>query len=236
MIRPRILMVDDHAMVREGVRLLLHKQGLDCELLEANTCAAALALLAQQGNVDWVLLDLGLPDVSGIETLSQLRTNFPHVPVVVLSASEDRPLVLECINGGAMGFIAKSSNSAILVNALRLVFAGGVYLPPSVLGHITPIQSTPTQSLSPQSIVDATQNRLTGFGLTGRQIEVLDLLVQGLPNKLIAKRLDLSEATVKTHVAAALKTLNVRNRTQAVFAVAKLGSLLDSAASRAGHA
>lgn len=217
-------------MVREGVRLLFDKHGFECDLLEAGTCAAALALLAQH-KVDWVLLDLGLPDVAGIDGLTQLRTRYPDVPVVVLSASEDRALVLECINCGAMGFIAKLSNSAILVNALRLVFAGGVYLPPAVLGQIAPLQTAPSSSA-----VNRSSNTLSGFGLTGRQVEVLELLVQGLSNKLIARRLELSEATVKTHVAAALKTLNVKNRTQAVFAVAKLGSLFDSAAPRPGHA
>lgn len=219
----KILLIDDHTMVREGLRLLLLKQGLDCELLEAASCTGALKLLEQHGDVDWVLLDLGLPDMAGIDALGLLRKHYANVPVVVLSGSEDRALVLECINRGAMGFIAKSSSSAMLMRALRVVFAGGVYLPPELFG-----QTSPAQPQAAKSVIATTRDGLSGLGLTRRQIQVLELMVQGLPNKIIANRLDLSEATIKTHVAAGLRALNVKNRTQAVFAVAKFGLLADA--------
>ena len=216
----KILMVDDHAMVREGIRLLLAKQGVDCDLLEAGSCAEAITFLEQHSDVNWVLLDLGLPDMAGIDALRLLRKRFAEVPLVVLSGSEDRALVLECINRGAMGFIAKSSSSAELMHALEVVFAGGVYLPSALFGHISPARRPPANA-----VIATTQKRLSRLGMTERQIQVLALLVQGLSNKHIANRLDLSEATIKTHVAASLRALNVKNRTQAVFAVATFGQL-----------
>lgn len=212
----KVLMIDDHAMVREGTRLLIAQQDLGCELVEAGTWAEAKRLLDAASDFDWVLLDLALPDLDGMEALAQLRLHHSDLPVVVLSGREDRAVVLECINRGAMGFIAKASSGAVLADALRVVFAGGVYLPPGILGK------APTTPREPaQSVMAATRDELSRLGLTPRQIEVLELMVQGLSNKVIAKRLQLAEPTVKTHVAAGLRALNVKNRTQAVFALAK---------------
>jgi DNA-binding NarL/FixJ family response regulator len=209
-------MVDDHAMVREGTRMLLEQRGLDCELLEAGTLAEALGVLERNSDIEWVLLDLGLPDARGTAALDRLRQAHENVPVVVVSASEDRALVLECINHGAMGFIGKSATGEALVEALRVVFAGGIHLPLSLFG------APPNHPAPPEeAVLAAKEQELLRAGLTPRQIEVLDLLVQGLSNKAIAARLGLSEATIKSHVAASLKALNVRNRTQAVFVLAR---------------
>ncbi len=212
----KLLIVDDHAMIREGVRLLFGQQQLEVELVEAGSLAEGLRRLAEPHAFDWVLLDLGLPDAGGLTALDRLREAHAEVPIVVLSASEERSLVLECINRGAMGFVGKSSTGAGLVEALRLVFAGGIHLPPAVFGHPA------SRDAAPRSSAPAGREAMARLGLTPRQSEVLELLVQGLTNKHIATRLGLSEATVKTHVAASLRALNVRNRTQAVFALARL--------------
>jgi DNA-binding NarL/FixJ family response regulator len=211
----KVLMVDDHAMVREGTRLLIAQQGLGCELLEAGCWADARRILVSTPGVDWVLLDLALPDVDGMQALTELRSQHRGIPVVVLSSEEDRTVVLECINRGAMGFIAKASSGTVLADALRIVFAGGVYLPAGIVGKSSPPRAPE------QGVMAATREELAGLGLTRRQIEVLELMVRGLSNKLIAARLQLAEPTVKTHVAAGLRALNVRNRTQAVFALAR---------------
>lgn len=215
----KVLLIDDHAMFREGIRLVLNKLEFDWALLEAGTCAEGFEFMKTCEDLDLVLLDLALPDMSGIDALQLMRERYAHVPVVVLSGSEDRALVLECINRGAMGFITKSSSSAVLVNALQLVFSGSVYLPQTLLG-----QWNKSQPLAPpKNVIAMTRDKLSTMGLTARQIDVLELLVQGLPNKLIARQLDIAEATVKTHVTAGLRGLNVKNRTQAVFVMAKLG-------------
>lgn len=219
MSKRKVLMIDDHAMVREGVRLLLDQRALDCELLEAGSWSEAQELLARHADLAWVLLDLGLPDAVGLVVLDQLRRERPELPVVVLSGSEERALVLDCINRGALGFIGKSSSSAVLADALRLVFAGGIYLPPALIA-----QGAPSPENAGTTPV-ARRAKLTSLGLTPRQIDVLELLVRGLSNKAIAEQLALSEATVKTHVAAGLRALNVKNRTQVVFTLASWGHL-----------
>jgi DNA-binding NarL/FixJ family response regulator len=215
--RVKVLLIDDHILFREGLRLLLDRLEFDCELLEAGCCAQGFALMENCDDMDLVLLDLGLPDMCGMTALQVLRKRFSSTPVVVLSGLEDRTVVLEAVNRGAMGFISKSSSGANLVGALELVFGGSVYLPPSLFQR-----SDSLQAFSPQAAIAMTRARLSGIGLTARQIDVLQLLVQGLPNKLIARELELSPATIKTHVAAGLRALNVRNRTQAVFALARL--------------
>jgi DNA-binding NarL/FixJ family response regulator len=141
------------------------------------------------------------------------------VPVVVLSATEDRDTVLRAINDGAMGFIPKTSRTEVLIAALRLVFSGGVYLPPSVFAAAAHGVAEPRPAASVRSPREA--------GLTERQAQVLALLVQGKSNKLICRALDLAEGTVKIHVTAILRALNVSNRTEALVAVSRMGLRLD---------
>lgn len=214
----KVLLVDDHTLFREGLRLLLERFEESFEILEAGDCAAAFDAISRHPDLGLVLLDLELPDMAGLDALSLMRERYPGVPVVVLSAAEDRPSVLDAINRGAMGFIPKSSDGALLINALRLVLAKGVYVPPSVLIH--PFSAG---DMVPKAAVRHKTESLRELGLSGRQIEVLGLMVQGLPNKLIARNMRLSEPTIKSHVAACLRALNVSNRTQAVLAVGRLG-------------
>ena len=218
----KILIVDDHPLIREALRHVLTVLDDRFELIEAQNCAEALAAADTYPDLDLVLLDLALPDVDGFQALSQLREQHPGVPVVVLSASEQPETVMRAIDAGAMGFIPKTSSNQSLIDALRLVMSGGVYLPLEVLHQH---QGAPEPALR-----RAAQARQAGealspreIGLTARQADVLALLVQGKPNKLICRELNLAEGTVKIHMTAILKTLNVSNRTQAVIAVGKLG-------------
>ena len=218
----KILVVDDHPLICEALRQVLQALDRQLELLEASTCAEALELTRRNQDISLILLDLALPGVDGFEALRQLREEFPSMPVVVLSASEQPETVLRAIDGGAMGFIPKTSSSRLLIGALRLVLSGGVYLPPEVLRRqeaiapaAPPFAGTAAQLRSPREI-----------GLTERQSQVLALVVQGKSNKLICRDLDLAEGTVKIHVTAILKALGVANRTQAVIAVSKLGMKL----------
>jgi DNA-binding NarL/FixJ family response regulator len=214
----KILVVDDHPLICEALRQVLQALDRQLELLEASTCAEALEQTRRNQDISLILLDLALPGVDGFEALRQLRDGFPGMPVVVLSASEQPEIVMRAIDGGAMGFIPKTSSNQLLVNALRLVLSGGIYLPPEVLRR---------QEASPQPAVTAAQLRSPReIGLTERQSQVLALLVQGKPNKLICRDLDLAEGTVKIHVTAILKALGVTNRTQAVVAVSRLGMKL----------
>jgi DNA-binding NarL/FixJ family response regulator len=217
----KVLLVDDHALFREGLRLLLQRMDAGFDVLEAGHVEAALQAMSQHPDLALVLLDLGLPDMAGVDALSLMRTQHPGIPVVVISALQDRPCVLEAINRGAMGFIPKSSDSGLLTHALQLVLAGGVYIPLSALVDAPGAMDT-ADAASPAGLQAQTE-RLHALGLSARQIEVLVQMVQGLPNKLIARNLGLSEATVKSHVTATLRALRVANRTQAVLAVGKMG-------------
>ena len=213
----KILLIDDHTLFREGMRLVLSQLEPGCDIVEASTCRAAIEEANTHDDFDVVLLDLNLPDMGGLEALSILREEHPHMPVVVLSASDDRATVLEALDRGAMGFIPKSSSSQVMMGALRLVLAKGVYLPLAVLNSTAPMTATAGTTPAAKPV------KATDLGLTERQIDVLGLMVQGKPNKLICRELGLAEGTVKTHVTAVLRTLNVSNRTQAVLEVGRLG-------------
>jgi DNA-binding NarL/FixJ family response regulator len=212
----KVLVVDDHPLICEALRQVLKALDADIELLEASNGERALAEAGRSGGLDLILLDLALPDADGFEVLCELRERHPAFPVVVLSATENAEIVMRALDAGAMGFIPKTSSNELLLGALRLVLSGGVYLPAEVLRH------APFPVLAPRAgrAADASYRDL---GLTERQAQVLALVVQGKPNKLICRDLDLAEGTVKIHVTAILKALGVSNRTQAVIAVGKLG-------------
>lgn len=201
----KILLADDHALFREGVKQLLTRLHPRALVMEAANGAEVLHAARAQQDFDLVLLDLAMPGVDGFGGLAAFRAHAPSTPVVVLSASEDAADVRAALDGGASGFIPKSSTSEVILCALRLVLAGGVYVPPTLLGG--------HNAVAAKADIDA---------LTPRQRDVLALLAQGLSNKKIGDTLGLSEATVKQHVSAVLKTLNVANRMQAVIAARRL--------------
>ena len=201
----KFLLVDDHALFREGLKYILPQLDAALELAEAGSCEEGLRLLADQPGVDLLLLDLGLADGNGsLGCLQRFRQADPTLPIVIVSANESRETITAAMATGASGYIPKSSPSALVIQALRLVLAGGVYMPPT--------------------LVDATADlAVAGPALTPRQKEVLDLLAQGLPNKTIARRLGMAEGTVRVHVTAIIKHLDANNRTEAVSKAIRLG-------------
>lgn len=225
----KIMVVDDHPLVRDALRTSLRALGTDAEIVEAETGGEALRLATQTPDMDLVLLDLNLPDTHGFSALDALRECCPAVPVVVLSSNEERDTVMEAIDRGAMGYIPKTSATEIMLVALRLVLAGGVYLPANILAKHLPDTAAPgaTTSSARSAIEPSVVHTPADIGLTERQAQILKLLVQGKPNKLIARELRLSDSTIKTHLSAIMKALHVANRTQAVVAVGRLGLRLD---------
>lgn len=201
----KILIVDDHALFREGLRHVLLQLDKDGEILEAGQCDEAFKLTGAHPDIDLVLLDLSLPGMDGLAGLATFREQFPDVPVVVMSGSEERHDVQSALDNGALGYIPKSSTSQVMLSALRLVFSGGVYIP-SIMLSATGMDGAPKLG-----------------GLTDRQLAVLRLLAEGKSNKLIGRELDLAEGTVKIHISSIFRTLNVGNRTEAVVAARKLG-------------
>lgn len=205
----RILIIDDHALFRQGLRFLLRDLDADLEIVEAADCAQACALAGESFNV--VLLDLHMPGVAGLDALEAVREAFEASRIVVLSGEEDPRQVRRAIDAGAAGFIPKSSTPEVLLSALRLVLADGVYLPAVALKGLG------------EEEPDALSTDRLGDALSDRQVEVLRKAVQGKANKVIARELGISEGTVKAHLSAAFRALGVHNRTEAVYAAARSG-------------
>jgi len=223
----KVLMIDDHPLFREGVALLLRPLLGTSEIWEAGSCEDAFALLARLGCPDLILVDLALPGMSGLEGIAPLRDKCPDTPLVALSSSDDRETVLKALDAGAMGFIPKSSTTAVLAGALRLVLARGIYLPPVVLPTSHPaLQSTPLSPVG-KAHAEAAGMHPSKLGLTERQSDVLYQILQGKPAKTIARDLGLASSTVKAHTSAVLRALNVTTRTQAVIAASRLGLRFD---------
>lgn len=209
----RVLLVDDHKLFREGLKAILAGFEAGIALAEAGDAAEGIRR-ASAARYDLILLDLKMPGAEGMDALRAMREAVPGTPVVVLSGEEYSHVVREAIELGAMGFIPKSSSPEVLIQAVRLILAGGVYLPPAVL------DSRPAASPAPAKPQPG-DAKLPG--LTERQMDVLRCVIQGKPNKVIARELDISEGTVKAHLSSVMQALGAHNRTEAVYAAAKLG-------------
>ena len=192
----KILQVDHQVLFREGMRHLLRELDDALELLATSSLSEALSLLAGQADIDLVLLDIATPGMGGCEGLRALHRAYPDVPLVALAGSERAGDIHEAMRAGAAAYVPKTSTSRVMLNALRLVLEGG--------------------TCAPRRRLSGDEEALGLARLTRRQLEVLALMAEGLPNKSIARRLFLSEATVKGHVTAILSTFGVDNRLQAV--------------------
>ena len=211
----KVLMIDDHHLVRDGMRPVLERlagPGEALAVLEAATFAAGLAEIERHADIELVLLDLRLPDVAGFDALARLQREHPDLPVVVMSGEDDAGLVREALQRGALGYVPKSSQPAVILQALRLVLSGGTYVPREIMGG---------EAGRPPAAPGAPS--LASLGLTPRQAEVLPLLLAGKSNKQICRELGMAEGTVKSHIAAIFRALGVTTRVQAVLAVGKLG-------------
>ncbi len=239
----KVLLVDDHPLILAALQSVIEGFGDGTEVVAVDAADKAQAALAAADDFDLVLLDLSLGDIDGFEVLADMRQRYPGLPVVVISATERHADVIRALDMGAMGFVPKRTSNRGLVEALALVMAGGVYIPPVMLGMSVAPQAgaDALMGAAPGSIADMSRVELAqteshrtppsieSIGLTPRQSEVMALLLKGLPNKLIARELKLSVETVKDHVAAVLQALHVSSRTQAVLVVSQM-----SQASQAG--
>ena len=204
----KALLVDDHAFLRDALSMLMAREFPSLTLVQAGSLAQARQVLQDHADVQLVLLDLALPDGHGLELLPQLR-DATAAMLIVMSADDSSETILAAIQAGAAGYIPKTLESAHMLAALRVVMSGGVYLPPNLLA------STGRPAPGARDPAD--------LGLSPRQGEVLRLLIEGKPNKLISRQLEMSESTVKTHLAAIFRKLEATSRTQAVVAAARLG-------------
>lgn len=208
----KILVVDDHPLILAALAQLLPRGERPRSVIGAADRDEAYAMLATHPDCALVLLDLALPGAHGLDLLAELRRDFPRLPVVVLSATHDHATVGAALAAGARGFVAKTADPIELLAAVRAVLAGG--------RHVTRDVARPRVTA-----IDGVQ--LEYLGLTQRQSEVMLLLAQGKPNKLICRDLRLSEGTVKVHVSAILRALNVHSRSQVIVELARRGIRVD---------
>lgn len=225
----RVLLVDDHPLILSALRSVIEGLGDDVEVVGVGSAAEARQTLKEDAGFDLALLDLQLGDANGFDLLADMRQAYPALPVVVISASDRSSDVIRAIDMGAMGFVPKRASNDQLYEALRTVMSGGVYVPPMTMGFdVPPPEPAPVQPALQAVSAHAARSdyqtppSLATLGLTPRQTDVLALLLQGKPNKLIARELNLSVETVKDHVAAVLRALGVSSRTQAVLAVSQM--------------
>jgi DNA-binding NarL/FixJ family response regulator len=215
----KVLVIDDHVLIRDALRGLFEELRPDAVVLESADAREAEQLAGAHPDLGMIMLDLGLPDGDGFELLQTLRDRYPAVAIVVLSAWKDRQNVTRALALGALGFIPKSATRAVMLSALQLIFSGGIYVPPEILAQSS--DQRPDGQLRADSVI--AHPSPSDLGVTERQLEVIALMMSGMSNKAICRKLDVAEATVKNHVTAVLKALKVTNRTEAVIAVTELG-------------
>lgn len=223
----KVLLIDDHPLILSALQSVIQGLGDNVTVSTASSGQTARTALAADADVDLVLLDLHLGEDDGFDLLGELRTKYPALPVVVISASDRTSDVIRAIDMGAMGFVPKRASNETLIDALQQVMSGGVYVPPMSMGSDIGSATPPTddlQKIHREAVDGGFQGvpSLVQLGLTPRQCDVLALLLKGQPNKLIARELGLSVETVKDHVAAVLRALGVSSRTQAVIAVSQM--------------
>jgi len=215
----KILLVDDHALFREGMHHIIRQLDEKIDILDAGSFSDAMAVAEKNPDLDLVLLDLKMPDSNGVDAVGIFNTSHPDIPLVVVSGTDYRSSIEHAMNSGAVGFISKASTSKDMLQALRIVLGGGIYLPPQLLQHAL--------SGMDGGQKDGRRLRINKFGLTARQVDVLQHLAKGLSNKDIALAVGLAEGTVKIHVAAIFQTLHVNNRNEAARAALSLGLVAD---------
>jgi len=202
----KVLIADDHPLLRDALARTLRRVEPGAEVIEAVDYASAAAALAAE-RFDLALIDLHMPGMDGVEGVRRLRLQVAGVPLVVVSGDDEPAVIRAALAAGAVGFLPKSESPAVLEQALRLVRGGGTYTQPQALADLS-------HGVPP---------RPDASGLTPRQMDVLKSLLRGQPNKLIARELGLTEGTVKIHIAAILRALQARNRTEAVVMARRLG-------------
>ncbi|MEO8303356.1 MAG: response regulator transcription factor [Betaproteobacteria bacterium] len=213
----QILVIDDHPLVLDALAQLLPQIDPAIDVRCVSHPDEAVAVLDNEPDIALILLDLALPGARGLDFLCDLKLDYPGVPVVVLSATHDNATVMAALGAGAHGFIPKTSDGGMLLDAVRRVLNGGV----SPMPEAAPMPDGDGVRIDPRTL-----------GLTARQTDVLKLLAQGKPNKLICRDLKLSEGTVKVHVSAILKALHVHSRTEAIAALARRGISVETLAAR----
>ena len=206
----KVLITDEQSLFRDGLSLRLKEINDNITILQSSTLAEMQKILSHETDTDVVILDIDLAGINATETITKIKNIAPNTKIITTSTSEDTRNIKKVLSLGVKGYIPKRSDSNILSGALKLILDGGTYIPPAMLNHGIDYSSFNSQSSLKKN-------------LTNRQSQVLDLIAQGKSNKQIAYDMGVSEATVKLHINALLRSLKVNNRTQAVITAQKIG-------------
>ena len=219
-IKYKIVIADDHALVRGGLELVVKMAVPNAEIFQANNFDETISVLQSNFSIDLVMLDLMMPGMLS-DSIKNITQQFPDVPIVIVSVKEDFDSIHKSISLGASGFIPKTSAPEVTISAIQLVLSGGVNIPPHVLKPQTQTQTQTAENNQHSNNFD------TFNALSKRQKQVLDLISLGRSNQAIADELELTIPTIKMHVSAILKKLNVKNRTEAVSIYTNLEKVSD---------
>ena len=219
----KILIADDHELFLKGLEMILSDYNSEAELVKAKNYTEMFEIIKKQKDFNLILTDLAMPGAQWLEALHKIHETLPDVPIIILSAVFDREIVQKTIDIGAAGYIPKTSSNAVILSAVNLVLSGGVYIPVELLKDTAEDEFDMLKQVEKVSENQDIKDKVKV--LSQRQVEVLKLIAKGQSNKQIAYELGLTEGTIKLHVTAILKLLNVYNRTGAVVAATHLGLL-----------
>ena len=219
----KILLADDHALIRSGLRNELAVLAATVDFVEAWDEASLRHALESHRDLDLALVDLTMPGMQGAASIAAVRGAFPTIPLIVVSGVDTDPHVQAILRTGAAGYIPKSALPQVMLQAIRLVLAGGQYVPPELMRVLDEGTAPDRRAAAPAAVLSSADTGRLKL-LSPRQKEVFALLAQGLSNKLIARQLDISEGTVKSHVATIFDVLDVHNRVSAVAEARNLTS------------
>lgn len=229
----KILIADDHELFLKGLEFILKENLSNPIITTAQSYTDIFHILEDKQDFDLIITDLAMPGANWLQALNKIHTLVPETPVIVISAVFDKEILQQTLDIGVSGYIPKTASNNLIISAINLVLAGGVYIPHELL-YTTPIpnnKSTSKEYIAPLKALEKfadSSNDTPQKSLTERQIEIVKCIAEGLSNKQIAYKLNLTEGTVKVHITIILKVLNVKNRTSAVIEAAKRGYISDS--------
>lgn len=220
----KFLIADDHELFLQGLEFILHKEYPQTEIVLAKNYSDIFAILDTQKDFDLILTDLAMPGADWLDAIEKIHKICPEVPIVIISAVFEREILQKTYDLGVSGYVSKAFPNSLIISAINLVLAGGVYIPPEILQMSENSSSEKIQKL----LKDLSQPQVkSDKTLTPRQMEVLRCMAEGLSNKQIAYKLNVSEGTVKIHITLLMRTLEVTNRTAAVRKAVQCGLLKD---------
>lgn len=220
----KFLIADDHELFLQGLEFILHKEYPQTQIVTAKSYTDIFAILEKQHDFNLILTDLAMPGSDWLEAIGKIHQMCPDIPVIIISAVFEREILQKTYNLGVSGYVSKAFPKNLIIGAINLVLAGGMYIPPEILQMSLKSSSESVRQIA-EDLSKPAEKNADSYNITPRQKEVLECMAEGLSNKQIAYNLGLSEGTVKIHITQLMRTLEVTNRTAAVRKADKCGLL-----------